>query len=379
MRQARLFTPGPTAVPPPVLETQARPLVHHRTPEFREAFRETTEGLARVLRTGRPVLVLATSGTGAMDAVVANLTAPGETVIVTEIGKFSERWSEIARAYGVNVVPVRAEWGDPVPPEAVEEAFREHPEARVLLTTHSETSTAVLQDVEAFARIAHAHGALVAVDGITSIACHDVRTDEWGLDAIVGGSQKGVMSPPGLSYVALSERAVEKMRAGRHASYYLDLEKALASARKNDTPFTPAISLVLAVRAAVRMILDEGLERVIARHARNAGAVRAAVRAMGLELLSSSPSNATTAVVIPRDLAGDVTKMMEHEYGVKIAGGQARLKGRIVRLGHLGDYHEGDIGTLISAFEATCRRLGLVDRFGPGVEAMSRHFEEARS
>ncbi len=379
MRQARLFTPGPTAVPPRVLETQARPLVHHRTPEFREAFREATEGLARILRTTRPALVLATSGTGAMDAVVANLTAPGDTVVVTEIGKFSARWSEIARAYGVTVVPVTAEWGEPVTPDAVETALHEHPEARVLLTTHSETSTAVWQDVEAFARIAHDNDTLVAVDGITSIACHDVRTDDWGLDAIVGGSQKGLMSPPGLAVVALSERAEEKMARGRHASYYLDLRRALDAAARHDTPFTPAISLVLAVREGVRMILEEGLDAVIARHARNAGAVRAAVRAMGLELLSTSPSNATTAVVIPDGRAGEVTTMMEREYGVKVAGGQARLKGRIVRLGHLGDYHEGDIGTMIAAFEATCRRLGIVERFGPGVEAMSRHFEEARA
>ena len=374
MKQARLFTPGPTAVPAEVLESQSRPLIHHRTDTFKEAFAEVTEGLNAVMKTRNPVVVLAASGSGAMEAAMVNLTAPGEKVIVTELGKFSERWRAIATAYGVETVAVEAEWGSPVSPDEVERAFADHPDAVALFTTHSETSTATLQDVEAFARIAHDNDALIAVDGITSIGCHNVLTDEWGLDALVGGSQKGVMIPPGLGYIAFSRRAVRKMEAGRQPSFYFDMLKAIASAEKNDTPFTPAISLVFALQAALRMMREEGIDTVIARHTANATAVRAAVTAMGLELLSkTSPSNATTAVMA-EDFAKDITKKMEHEHGVKIAGGQNQLSGRIVRLGHLGHYYPQDMRTMIGAFEQVCGDLGLVASTGPGVTALERSY-----
>lgn len=357
-----------------MLESQSRPLIHHRTDTFKEAFAEVTEGLKAVMKTANPVAVLAGSGSGAMEAAVVNITAPGEKVIVTELGKFSERWREIAAAYGVETVSVVAEWGSPVPPEEVERAFDEHPDAVALLTTHSETSTATLQDVEAFARIAHDNNALVAVDGITSIGCHDVRTDEWGLDALVGGSQKGVMIPPGLGYIAFSERAVKKMEAGRQPSYYFDGVRALKAAAKNDTAFTPAISLVFALQVSLRMMREEGIDAVIARHTANAMAVRAAVEAMGLELLAkTSPSNATTAVMA-EDFAKDITRKMEHEHGVKIAGGQHQLSGKIVRLGHLGHYYPQDMRTMIMAFEKVCNDLGLVATTGPGVTALERSY-----
>jgi len=374
MKQARLFTPGPTAVPAEVLESQSRPLIHHRTDTFKEAFAEVTAGLKTIMKTENPVVVVAASGSGAMEAAVVNITAPGEKVIVTELGKFSERWRDIASAYGVETVSVEAEWGAPVTPDAVERAFAEHPDASALLTTHSETSTATLQDVEAFARIAHDNDALIAVDGITSIGCHDVRTDEWGLDALVGGSQKGVMIPPGLGYIALSERAVKKMEAGRQPSFYFDMVRALKSAAKNDTPFTPAISLVFAMQAALRMMLEEGIDTIIERHKSNATAVRAAVNAMGLELLAkTSPSNATTAVMA-EDFATDITKKMEHEHSVKIAGGQGKLSGRIVRLGHIGHYYPQDMRTMMHAFEQVCGDLGLVATTGPGVTALERSY-----
>lgn len=376
MKRARLFTPGPTAVPPEVLEAQARPMPHHRTTEFKQAYLDVIEGLRYLMQTENPVIVLASSGTGAMESVVVNLTAPGETVVVTECGKFSERWREIATAYGVNVATVAAEWGKPVAADDVQKAFDGHPGASLLLTTHSETSTGVLNDVEAFARIAHDAGALIGVDGITSIGCHDVRTDEWGLDALVGGSQKGVMVPPGLAYLSLSDAAVEKMKGKRHPSYYFDLVKAVKKAADGDTPYTPAISLVLALQQSLRMIRDEGLEAVIARHAANAGAVRAAVSAMGYALLAEVPSNATTAVVIPDGRAGEVTKHMEQHYGVKIAGGQAQLAGKIVRLGHLGHYYPVDMYTLISAFEGTLAALGMIENFGRGLGALQRHYAE---
>ena len=375
MRSPKLFTPGPTAVPAEVLETQARPLIHHRTEEFRHALTESMRGLQYVLETQNPVVILTASGSGAMEAVVVNLTRPGETVIVTEVGKFSERWREIAEVYGIRVVVVRAEYGQVASPEQVEKAFKDNPGAKVLFTTHSETSTGALQDVEAFAKVARAHDALIAVDAITSAGAHHVRTDAWGLDAVVGGSQKGVMIPPGLGYVALSPRALAKMRAGRHAVYYFDLLKAVASAEKGDTPYTPAITIVLALQCALDMMRKEGIENVIARHDANASAVRAAVTAMGMQLLAVVPSNAATAVLTPGESAGKITKHIEERYGVKIAGGQGSLKGKIVRIGHLGYYDETDMYTVVSAFEATLNDLGLAKSFGAGIEALRKSYQ----
>jgi aspartate aminotransferase-like enzyme len=376
MKRARLFTPGPTAVPPEVLEAQARPMIHHRTDEFRRALEDVNDGLRAIMKTENVVVVTASSGSGAMEAAVVNLTQPGEKVIVTEIGKFSQRWREIAEAYGVEVVSVAAEWGHPVTPDQVSAAFGANPDATVLFTTHSETSTATLQDVESFARIAHDHGALIAVDGITSIGCHDVRTDEWGLDALVGGSQKGVMIPPGLGYLSLSDAAVEKMKRGRHPSYYFDLIKGVEKAKQNDTAFTPPITLVFALQAALEMMREEGIDNVIARHASNAAAVRAAVQAIGLELLSSAPSNAVTAVVAPEGHAAGIIKRMEHNYGVKVAGGQLQLKGKIIRLGHLGYYYPVDMYTMIAALEAALSDLGLGEGFGAGVESLQQSYGE---
>ncbi len=377
MRSPKLFTPGPTAVPAEVLETQSRPLIHHRTEEFRAALGASMQGLQYILETQNPVPILTASGSGAMEATVVNLTKPGETVIVTEIGKFSERWREIAEVFGVRVALVRTEYGEIATPEQVEKAFRDNPGASVLFTTHSETSTGALQDVAAFAKIARAHNALIAVDAITSAGAHRVRTDEWGLDAVVGGSQKGVMIPPGLAYVALSQRAIAKMKAGRHAVYYFDLLKAVASAEKNDTPYTPAITIVLALQKALEMMRAEGIENVVARHDANASAVRAAVTAMGMELLAKVPSNAATAVVTPGDSSGKITKHIEKRYGVKIAGGQGSLKGKIVRIGHLGYYDETDMYTVVSAFEATLNDLGLVKSFGAGVAALRAAYQRS--
>lgn len=377
MRTPKLFTPGPTAVPAEILETQARPLIHHRTEEFREALMEATKGLQYILRTNGPVPILAASGSGAMEAAVLNLTKPGDTVVVTEVGKFSERWREIGDVFGMKVASVTCEPGQIVTPAQVDEAFKKNPGAAALFCTHSETSTGVLLDVKEMARVAHAHDALVVVDAITSAGCHDVLTDDWGLDAVVGGSQKGVMIPPGLGYVSLSERAMQRMQEKRHAVYYFDLLKAAKLAEKGDTPYTPAITLVLALRRALDMMREEGIERIVARHELNARGVRAAVTAMGMKLVASVPSNATTAVWTPGDSSGKITKHMEKRYGCKIAGGQGSLKGKIVRIGHLGAYFEEDMYTVVTAFEATLNDLGLAKTFGSGIEALRAVYAEA--
>jgi aspartate aminotransferase-like enzyme len=375
MKNVRLFTPGPTSVPQEVLETQARPLVHHRTGVFRKAYLEVIENLRYIMGTGNPVVALASSGTGAMEAAVVNLTKPGEKVLVTVLGKFSDRWRVIANAYGLDVVAVEAEWGRPVTAGQLEEALEKNPGVSVVLTTHSETSTGVLQDVAAFAAVSREHGALVVVDAISSLAAHEVKTDDWELDAVVGGAQKGVMTPPGLAYLSLSPKAIKKIESGRHNCYYFDLLAAVKSAGEGNTPYTPATSLVFALQKALQMIREEGLENVIRRHAANGAAVRAAVKAIGLDLLAAVPCNACTTVVPPDGTAGDIIKTMEGKYGIKIAGGQAHLKGKIVRLGHLGYYGPADMYTMISVLEASLLDLGITTSFGAGVEALQKSFQ----
>ena len=376
MESKRLFTPGPTQVPPRVLETMARPLIHHRTPEFRAIHREALDNLKYVYKTENPVLILTASGSGAMEAAVVNLTRPGEKAIVTIVGKFSDRWREIGEVYGLDLVIIEAKWGDPVSPDRVQEAFEANPDTSVLFTTHCETSTGTLQDVKSMSKIAHDNGALIVVDGITSLCAQVVETDDWNLDAVIGGSQKGFGVPPGLAFISLSDLARERMDRDGHPVYYFDLKKALKSYEKDDTPYTPALTLVIAVNEALNMIREEGLEQVIRRHTRNAKAVRLAAKALDMPLLSSIPANATTAVVPKDGTANDIRKHLDDVYGIKVAGGQGELKGKIVRLGHLGFYHETDMYTMVSALEATLYDLGLIKTMGKGVEALLHEFRD---
>jgi serine---pyruvate transaminase len=376
MRSRQLFTPGPTEVPWRVREKLAGPMIHHRTEEFRAIQREAIDDLRDVLKTRNPVILLACSGTGAMETALVNLTARGEKVLVTDLGKFSHRWTEIGEAYGLDVTSVEVRWGDPVRPEELERALDANPGVKAVFTIHSETSTGVLQDIESMARIARSKGALIVVDAITSVGAERLETDAWGLDVVIGSSQKGVMTPPGLAFLSFSEAARERMNQPGQPSYYFDMKRALASYEKGDSPWTPPIGLVMGLHEALKMIKEEGLESVIERHARNARAVRAAVRALGLEVFPTVPAACTTAVVIPDGHAEQIRKHLHDVYGIRIAGGQGRLKGKIVRIGHLGHYFESDIFTVVSAFESTLLDLGLIGSGGRGVEALFKQFHE---
>lgn len=372
----KLFTPGPVEVPWRVLETLSRPLIHHRTEEFRKIHLEAVEGLKEVYRTTNPVVILTSSGSGAMEAALVNLTRPGDKALVIVVGKFSERWRDLAEAYGLDVVVLEGEWGHPIDPDAVERALEENPGVSVVLTTHSETSTGVLQDIKTISRHAHKHGALILVDGITGLCAQVVQTDDWNLDVVVGGSQKGFMTPPGLAFLSLSEAARARMERRRHPVFYFDLIKAVKSQEKGDTPWTPAHTLIIALNEALRMIREEGLENVIRRHTRNAKAVRAAVKALGLQLFASMPCNATTAVLPPEGTADNIRNHLYDHYGVRIAGGQGPIKGKIIRLGHLGYYHEPDMYTMIGALERTLHDLGMNDDLGHGTTALLHSFAE---
>ena len=375
-----LFTPGPTQVPAEVLQAMSKPLIHHRTDEYRQYFLETTRLMQEHLGTKEAALTLSCSGSGAMEAAVVNLLSAGDEAIVVEGGKFGDRWRSICQAYGVTAHTVSVEWGRVATVEEAESALAAHPKAKILFLTHSETSTGALFPVHDMARAAKARGVVTVVDAITSYGVYDLRFDRSDLDVVVWGSQKGMMIPPGLGFICMSPRAWERVKESKLPKFYWNLAKAKTVLEAGDTPFTPAISLVLAARAAMLLLQKEGRELVFARHQRNADATRAAVRALGLPLFAEVPSNTLTAVAVPPGVdSSGVLKAMEHQYGVKIAGGQDRLKGKIFRLGHIGYYDEGDILRLVGAFEAALLEHGGKGEPGAAVRAAQQSFRAASS
>jgi aspartate aminotransferase-like enzyme len=364
----RLFTPGPTPVPEKVLLAMAGPLTHHRLPAYAEIFAEVSGLLKKLFRTEQPVMTLTSSGTGTMEAAVANLLSPGDRAIVIRGGKFGHRWGEICERYGVEVIPLDVEWGKSMAPGVVARRLEENPDAKAVFATHCETSTGALFDVEGICRAMGASDALFVVDGITGIGVHDFRFDEWKIDAAVTGSQKGLMIPPGLGFIALSERAWEAQKKSLCPKYYFDLARTRDSLAAGQNPWTPAISLVIGLHAALGMIFEEGLDAIHRRHARLAQATRAAVQALGLRILAESPSNVLTGIWIPE--SADPGKFMDYirnEMGVMVAGGQGHLKGKICRIAHVGYFDDFDVIVAIAALERALRASGCDVKIGSGV------------
>ncbi len=371
MQKKYMLTPGPTPLPPEVIRSQAFPLIHHRTPEFTKIFEEVHEDLKYVFQTKQEVLVLASSGTGAMEASVTNLHSPGDEVLTVSGGKFGARWGLIAKAYGLKPTIIDIEWGSAVAPSQVAQALDANPNIKTVFCTFSETSTGVLTDVEALAKITSARpDVLLVVDSITASGVCPLPMDEWGVDVVISGSQKAFMLPPGLAIIALSEKAWKRSETSALPRFYFDLAKERKSQVKGQTAYTPAISLIIALKEALSMIRGEGLEKLFARHQRLAEATRAAVKALGLTLLApDAPSTAVTAVLAPEGMnAGDIVKTMK-KYGVTVAGGQDHLKGKIFRLSHLGYYGTFDIIIAVSALEMALKELGHPLTMGSGVAA----------
>lgn len=371
LKKHYMFTPGPTMVPPEVLLEEASPMMHHRTAEFSEILEEVVDGLQKLLGTREEVYTIAGSGTAAMEAAVANVCSPGDKAICSTGGKFGTRWAEICEAYGCDVVTIEVEWGKSLSPDQVKAALDEHPDARAVYITHSETSTGALTDVEAIAAITRETDTLLGVDSITGAGVHPFKMDEWGVDIVSVGSQKGCMIAPGLGFIAVSDRTWDAIEQCTSPRYYLDLRAMRKKWEKGTTtPFTAAVSLTRALQKALEMMFEEGLENVYERHARLAEATRAAVKAMGLEVLSENPANCVTAVVGPEGIdTGDLTDKMRDEYGVTIAGGQAHLKGKIFRIGHMGYVSEEDLLVVIGCLERALKDLGHDFEFGAGVAA----------
>ena len=375
-----LMTAGPTPIPPKVSQVMAEPALYHRAPAFVEVYARCLERLKMVFETDNEVLTFAASGSGAMESAVANLVRPGTKALVARCGKFGERWLELCEAYGAEIVDCDAEWGTKIEPAELERRLAGG--AEVVFTTLSETSTGVVNEIRALAEVAHAGGALIAVDAVSGLGAVPIPQDEWGVDVVVAGSQKALMCPPGLAFASASKAALERSAAAGGGRYYFDWQRTLAGQRKDppDSPFTPATSLFMALDVALEMIEREGLENVYERHRTLGRGARAAVKALDLELfgLEDEAANVVTAVSLPDDIdGGKVPKLMRDKYGVTIAGGQGKLKGKIARIAHTGYFGAFDILTTIAAFEFALRDLGHTVELGTGVGAAEAVFSEA--
>jgi aspartate aminotransferase-like enzyme len=378
-----LMTAGPTPLPPPVSQVMAEPMLYHRAPAFIEVHARVLESLKRVFQTSNEVLMFASSGTGAMESAVANLVRPDEPALVASCGKFGERWAELCHAYGARTRHYEAGWGNKVEPADLDRELEQGDAAKVVFTSFSETSTGVVNDVQALTEVAHRHGALLAVDAVSGIGAVPLPQDDWEVDVVVAGSQKALMSPPGLAFASAGEAALARAgEAGGGGRYYFDWHRTLSGQRKDppDSPFTPAVGLVMALDVALRLIEEEGLEAVFERHRLLGRATREAAKALELELFGpeDSGANVVTAIKLPETIDGTaVPKTMRDRFGITIAGGQGRLKGKIARIAHCGYFGAFDIVVTISAFEMTLRELGHEVELGAGVAAAQRVFLEA--
>jgi aspartate aminotransferase-like enzyme len=365
-----LMIPGPTPVPERVLHALAKHPIGHRSGEFSSVMGEVTEGLKWLHQTQNDVLVVTASGTGAMEAGIINFLSAGDRVLAGCNGKFGDRWALICEAYGVHVERIEAEWGKPLDVDTFRQKLEADTEKTIkaVILTHSETSTAVLNDLESINTAVKAHGeALIIVDAVTSLGAANLPVDEWGLDVVGSGSQKGYMIPPGLGFVSVSPKAWEAYKTATLPRFYFDLGKYQKTAAKNSNPFTPPVNLVFALKAALEMMKAEGLENIFARHDRHRRATRAAIRAMNLPLLAADEvaSPAVTAVAPVGVEAEAIRSILKKRFDIALAGGQDHLKGKIFRIGHLGFVSDRDVLTVIAAIEAALQELGY-DALTPG-------------
>ena len=372
--KSKLFTPGPTKVPGAVLAAVGQQVLHHRSPEFSEKIRRVQDELGRLLQTHNDTLLFTCSGTGMMEATVANLLSRGDKVICLNNGKFGERWVEISQAYGVECVDYVTPWGKSVDPSELASLVGKHPDAKAVLVIHSETSTGALNDIQAMAKVLADHPAVMVVDATSSVGVHEIRMDEWGIDVVIAGTQKGLMTPPGLSFVALNGMAWALVSKSDLPKYYLDFTMTWKRLqRKGQTPFTTAVSLVLGLEVALEMMASEGWDNVYARHARMGEAVRAAVLALGFKVLPEHPVNGVTVAICPEGVDGNrLVRLMDDEYGVRVAGGQDELSGMAIRIGHMGGIRERDLAMAVCALERALVAAGHHIEPGAGLVALER-------
>jgi aspartate aminotransferase-like enzyme len=376
-----LMTAGPTPLPPEVQAVMSEPILYHRAPAFVELYERVLKRLPSVFRTSNDVLTFAASGSGAMESAMANLTHPGQPIIVCSAGKFGERWLELGKAYGANVIPYEPGWGERLDPAHLDRLLSEHREVEVVFATQSETSTGIVHDIKALAEVTRSHDAILAIDAVSGLGAADLRQDEWGVDVVCAGSQKALMCPPGLAFVSASEKALQFAadRPGTH--YYFDWAKTAKGQRQEpaNSPFTPAVTLFAALDVALDLIEREGLDNALARHDLLARATRAAVAALGLELFGDPDERSTvvTAINLPEGIDGAKVPKMLRNKGITANGGQSQLKGKILRIAHTGYFGAFDIITSIAGLEMVLNEMGHPVEYGAGVAAAQRVFVEA--
>jgi len=380
MKKTYLLAPGPTPVPETVNLEMAAPMVHHRTPQFSKIFGEAAEDAKYLFQTKQDVIILASTGTGGMESCITNLFSPGDKVLVVNGGKFGERWGKISQAYGLEPVWINVEWGQAVDVNKVKEALDKDKDIRAVLVQASETSTAVAHPIEALSKLTRDRDdVLLVVDGITGVGVFPLPMDEWGIDAIVTGSQKALQLPPGLALVALSDKAWRFADQSKCPHFYFDLKKERKNLADKTSAYTPAVSLVIGLRAVLKSFKEEGIENVHKRHNRLARATRAATQALGLKMVApDAPADSLTGVFLPDGIdGGKFVKSLRDDFGVTMAGGQDQWKGKVVRIAHLGYVDTFDTIVAIAAIEMALKKFGHAVELGKGVAAAQEILLEA--
>ena len=377
MKRNLLLTPGPTQVPPQLCEALGRPIIHHRTPQFQDNIRQALEGLKEVFQTKNDIYILTSSGSGAMEAAVVNLLSPGDKAIAVDGGKFGERWVELCQTYQVNTIVHKIEWGKAPSAAGIRSLLDAHPDTKAVFITLAETSTGVTTDVKAIGEVVKNTKAVLVVDAISGLGVEEIKTDEWHCDVVVSGSQKGLMLPPGLAFVSASPKAIDLINKSTNPRYYFDLRKSKKAMEKIDTPFTPAIGILIALVDSLNMIKKDGLSNMFARYALLARGVRAGCKAIGLELFPdpACATNVLTAVKVPANIDGEkLTKIMRDTYGITFAGGQDHLKGKVIRMAHMGALDEYDILTGLACLEKVLHQMGHKFELGSSLSAAQKIF-----
>jgi len=373
MRKSYLMTPGPTPVPEEIRSEMAKPMIHHRTKEYQGIFKDATEGLRKIFKTTGDVFTFTSSGTGAMEASIVNVLSAGDKIIVVRGGKFGERFGDIAKAYGVGVIPIDVEWGSAPSPEVIKDTLKKNPDVKGVYTTLCETSTATVFDIKAIGEIVRSTNALFVVDTISGLGADEFKNDEWGVDIAICGSQKGLMIPPGLAFCSVSEKAWKSVETSKLPKFYFNFKKYKKAYIDTDTPFTSAITLVIGLRKAVETMNAKGIDNVIAEHQSQARAFRDAMKAVGLGIFSKSPSSAVTGVNTPEGMDADaLIKLLKTEYGVTFAGGQEALKGKIFRCAHMGGIDKEHTFEAIKALEEALAKMGWKCKACAGIDAAKK-------
>ena len=371
MLKNHLFTPGPTPVPPRTLLAMASPIIHHRSPEFSQILAEVKEGLKYVFQTNNDVLLFASTGTGAMEGAVANVLSPGEKALVVRGGKFGERWAEICKAYGIETINLDIEWGRCVKVEKILEYLIKYNDIKAVFIQAHETSTGVKFPLKEIGEALKDRDVILVVDAISALGAIELLVDDWHLDIVVGASQKALMLPPGLSFVSISKKGWKWVERSKLPKYYFDFKKEADALKRNQPAYTSAVSLVIGLLENLRYIKKRGLKNIIEHHRRLSEATKSAIKAMGLNLFTKEGlSEAITVVEVPPGIDGkEIVRLLKEEYGIMIAGGQGRLKGKIFRISHMGYVDENDIIVVISALEAVLNKLGYHVKKGVGIKA----------